>query len=482
VKKYLAVALGILLVMGLALSAFAEDKPEITLGGKILVRGWYFDNIVVPEEDEIPKFGVVPGKSTSQAFYSTNVNLMVDAKISDSLRGMVELEKTASGGSANSGLWYWGDSGRGYDSKPNADILIRQAWIQYVGTGLMGVPAGIKIGHMPISLGEKQFLNNERFGDDAILLWVDPVKEAHIAIGTVKLDEGELNSHTDDLDGYVALATYQWDKDNMVGINWVWAHSDGNCPSVWTVDGEGNIITTPAPNVDQLNFHNVGIHAKGMIAGLSYAAEADFQFGKAEGIVSEDGEFDLKAKGWAVYAKLGYMIDPINIRASFAYGSGDDDIEDEDCKEFQTLQGPDYGPTARLVHYTQIYERTVRTAAVNAVLTTKPGGNTTNTGIANTTYYNLGIDVTPMPDVSLSVDGFLLKATKVGGWEQLLGQDVDVDKDLGWEVDMKASYKITKNLSYFVEAGYFKAGDFYKDVYGDDKAVTQLVHGLLFTF
>ena len=55
-----------------------------------------------------------------------------------------------------------------------------------------GMPAGIKIGHMPISLGEKQFLNNERFGDDAILVWIDPTKEFHLAAGTVKLNEGDV--------------------------------------------------------------------------------------------------------------------------------------------------------------------------------------------------------------------------------------------------------------------------------------------------
>lgn len=473
-KKYLAIVLGVLLVLSFAVTAIAQDKAEITLGGKILVRGFYFDNVT-----GVSGLDVVPGDEHTIAFYTTNVNLMIEAKVSDSLRGMIELETASGGGNnANSGLWIWGHNGRGYDSKPYADINIRQAWIQYVGTGLMGVPAGIKIGHMPISLGEKQFLNNERFGDDAILLWVDPMKEAHIAIGTVKLNEGDVLSHTDDLDGYVALATYQWDKDNMVGINYLWAHSDGYCPSADELDDDG--MPTFDANVGELNFHNVGIHAKGMIAGFSYAAEADMQFGKIEdyGLA---GEGDIKPRGWAVYAKVGYMLDPINIRASFAYGSGDNNLEDDKCKEFQTLQGNDYAASARLVHYTQIYERTVRTAAALAALNTSAGRfNTTNTGIANTTYYNLGMDVTPMKDLSLSVDGFILRASKTGAWEQLV--DNSVSKKLGWEVDAKASYKITKNLSYFVEAGYFDAGDFYTDIGADDKGVTQVVHGLSFTF
>jgi len=492
VKKFLAVIVGALFVFCFSAAAFAvapdiadeavvaKGPTKITLGGKILIRGWYFDNV-----SGISGNNVVPVDGQSDAFYSTNVNLMLDAQVSDGLRGMIELE-TASGdgNNANSGLYYWGSRGRGYDSKPDADIKIRQAWIQYVGTGLIGIPLGIKIGHMPISLGEKIFLNNERFGDDAILVWADPMKELHIAAGTVKLNEGDNLSHSDDLDGYVLLATYQWDKDNMIGFNYVWTHSDGNCPSSNIDDEPGYEV-----NVEELNFSNVGVHAKGKIAGLSYAAEADFQFGEIENYQLAD-EGDVNPKGWGVYAKLGYMIDPVTIRASFAYGSGDDDLFDDDCEEFQTQQGPDYGATARLVHYTQIYERTVRTASALAKLTTTVGGNTTNTGIANTTYFNLGADVNLMKDLSLSVDGFLLQASETGAWEDIIenetGDRTSVDDDLGWEVDVKLNYKITKNLSYFVEGGYFDSGDFYKDTSvlfgGEDEGVTQLVHGLLFTF
>jgi hypothetical protein len=63
----------------------------------------------------------------------------------------------------------------------------------------------------------------------------------------------------------------------------------------------------------------------------------------------------------------------------------------------------------------------------------------------------------------------------------------DVSKDIGWEIDTKASYKIAKNLTYFVEAGIFKAGDFYRDTYLleeglDKKTVTQAIHGLKLDF
>ncbi len=458
-KKYLAIILGILFVLSFTVTAFAMDKPEITLGGNIMVRGWYFDNVgsVTPF-----KFITInlPVKTESQALYTTDATITIDAKVSDNVRGFMELE-TTSDRDPNTGEYIWGT----YNTKPAADLFFRQLWIQYTGSGLLGVPAGIKAGHQLLTLGEKQFLNHERFGDDAILLTVEPTKELLIGLLTAKLYEGETIIHRDDIDAYVLLGTYKLDKDNTVGINYTLIHSDSNTPSPFL------------PSVDTLNFQNIGLHANGKVTGLSYAAEVDFQFGKAKDVFGS-GE-DAKFSGYGIFAKLGYKLDPVNLRASFAMGSGDSDpLGDNKIKEFQTLQGPDaIGPLARFVHYTQIYERTISTTAQDAVFTT---GNTRNTGIANTTYYNLGLDVDPVKDISLSLDGFIIRATK-----NELGS-----KSAGTEVDFKGTYKITKNLSYFVEAGVFTPGKYYEDTLAaapfgmdiDKKTVTQAVHGLCLTF
>jgi hypothetical protein len=404
-----------------------------------MVRGWYVDNV----------HHSVPEKTDSQAFYTTEASIVMDAKVGDNVRGFMQLETTM-GGDNYTGEFFWGKNG--YDQKPDADLRFRQLWIQYTGSGLLGVPAGVKVGHMPITLGEKQFFNNERFGDDAILLWVDPTKELHLAVGTAKLQEGEEYNQTDDLDGYMALLTYALNKDNTIGANWTWIKNDSNAP---------------------YDFHNIGLHANGNISGLTYAGEVDFQTGEIAD--------PLKAKGWAAFIKLGYIVDPVNIRGSFAYGSGDDNWYDEDMDEFQALQGPDeIEPISRLVHHTMIYGRWVNTAAVEAFVTTTAGGNTRNTGIANTTLFNLGLDFNAIPNLNLALDGFYLQASETGAWEDIVG--ASVDEELGWELDFKGTYKIAKNLSYFVEAAGFWPGDFYDDVYGEDETVTQVVHGLLLHF
>lgn len=436
-RKYLAVLLGVLLILSFAVTAFAEDKTDITLGGKILVRGWYFDDVSAD---------ALPTETDTNAMYSTNVFLTLDAKVADNVRGFIELE---TGTSNTSGLYYWGKSSSN-DSKADGHMYFRQAWINYSGSGLLGVPAGVKIGHQFLSLGEKQFFNHERFGDDAILLTVEPTKELLLGLLTIKVAEGETGQDGDDLDANVLLGIYKINKDNTVGLNYTHVNNS---------DGD-------------LSLQNLGLHANGDIAGLKYAASVDYQFG------GQNDDVDFNAYG--ILAKVGYQLDPVNLRASFALGSGDDDnsATDDKNKEFQALVGNDnQSATARQTHYTQIYERTIQTAAAYNIL-----GNTRTTGIANTTYFNLGADINPVKELGISLDGYILRATETGGWEDDLGHNVS--KNIGWEIDSKISYKLAKNLTYFIEAGLFKAGGFYDDAYGltDKKTVKQAVHGLSLTF
>ncbi len=163
-------------------------------------------------------------------------------------------------------------------------------------------------------------------------------------------------------------------------------------------------------DVVDLAFQNLGFHANGLIAGvLNYAAEFDTQFGS----VFDDPLTKVKYRGWGFMAKAGYKIDPVNLRASYAIGSGDDN-DDNTIREFQSTVGSDaVSPLARYVHYTQIYERTVATAAR---IQTLAAGQVRNTGIANTTYYNIGADLIPTKDLTLSARWLYHQGNKDDAW------------------------------------------------------------------
>jgi hypothetical protein len=498
-RKYVFIVLSVFLLLAFATLVYAEE-PQIKLGGNIMVRGWYVNNAtaiwtISPYSNAVPGdvIGVGPGNGTAKdtAFWTEDLSLTLDAKVSDNVQGFIELEisqgETLYGaesmdpavftaGNPRSGSYLWGN----YESKPNADLKLRQAWIQYTGSGLFGVPSGMKIGHQLLTLGEKQFLNHERFGDDALVLFVNPTKELSLAVVDAKLNEGYPDFAGDDVDAYVLMGTYNVNKDNKIGLYYFYANNSDLAATFGGAYSDRN----------GLSLQDIGVHANGMLSGiLNYALEIDTQFGKARG---QETYNDYKYAGYAIYLKGGYKIPetPLNLRASFAYGSGDKDgLQDNKIKEFQACMGFD-SVTAidRYVHYTQIYERSIATASLIQTI----GGNGSilanyddphrNTGIANTTYYNLGADLAATKDLSLSLDGYILRASKTSGWATVVGNSVS--KNVGFELDFTGSYKLAKNLNYFVEAGYFCPGAFYEDTHLVDNknGVTQLIHGLSLTF
>jgi len=509
-RKFLALVLGVLFVLSFAASAFAihAEIPsetqavvaakdiQITLSGEIRTRGWYTKNIgeisettnsygllnvagvvenivgsttILVDDDGIPGPSIddtvitstdvadaiaegigdvyvlnsttrtatkLPKESKSAAWYDERIRLAVDAKVSPNVEGFVMLESNF----GQSDVYTWGN----FNSKPT-DMNILESWILYSGSGLFGFPSGVKIGHMPLTLGNKEFFDHTKFGDDAIVFFMDPIKPMHIALLTIKLAGDGSNSvvpafdnldasgskynNTDDLDGYVALMTYKINDSNTVGVNYTFL------------------------NQSDLGFshQNLGIHANGNIGAFGYTAAGDIQFGK----IFKGTDAEAKFKGYAVQGGLNFNINPVNLRVSGAYGSGSE-ADDDDVKEFITYLGADQ-------HYTLVYEYQVTSTAGRLY-----------SGLANTTYGNLGIDFNATKELALSVDGYYLRATKT---------DNGISKTAGWEVDGKLKYALAKNLTYQVDAGYFKSGDFYEDTYGiDSKGVTVLRHSLTLSF
>ncbi len=439
-KKFLAILLGAIFVLSFAASAFAihaeipsetqavvaKGTTQISIDGELRTRGWYLHNITSDRS---------PADAGSASYYDERVRLAVDAKVTPNVEGYIQLES----GSGAHDVYTWGN----FNAKPGASPDFLQAWILYSGQGLFGFPSGLKIGHMPLYLGQKEFFDHSKFGDDAIVFFMLPTKELEIDLLTIKFAgdgqstvalpelgipagmlDGSKFVQTDDLDGYVGILTYKMDANNTFGLNYTY-------------------LNLPAAT---FSHQDLGLTAQGNIAGLGYGATLDIQFGKVG---------DAKFKGWAAQAGVSYMMDPVNLRAKIAYGSGNDS-DSGDIKQFVTYLGSDQ-------HYTLVYDYNVITTA-----------GSTATGLSNTTYYNLGADFTATKDLKASLDGYVIRASKTAD---------GVSKDAGWELDGRISYNLAKNLTYVVDAGYFKAGSFYEDMsMGDKKGATVLKHTLTLSF
>jgi len=462
-KKFITIILGALFVLGLSATAFAihaeipaetqavvaKGVTQITLGGNIRVRGWYLNDI---EDVDLGDFdeelsGIksrIPADTGSTAYYDQRVRLQLDAA-SGNTSGRIHLESNT----GSTDVSTWGSSS--FDAKQSSGVSLLEAWIQHKFDA--GFPMGVKIGHMPLVLGPaKLFYDHTKFGDDAIILFADPTANTHIALLTIKVQEtGALGiaggsaqflapafglastfDNTDDTDAYVALLNHKL-GNTTIGAYYVYINNSDL----------------------ETSLQDAGVHAAGSVAGLTYTAQADIQFGDvstADGALGADNE----AKGWAVWLELGYKIDPVGIRVMGAIGSGDDEV-DEDFETFINFLGSNR-------YYTVVYD--YQLAGANGIR---------YNGVSNTTVLNAGIDLKPTDKLALAVDGYWLKATET---------DDTVDDDLGWEVDVKASYDLAKNLKYFVWAGYMKTGDFYEDLFGPDadENPTVVMHGIEYAF
>lgn len=484
-KKTIALVAAVVFVLGFAASAFAihaeipaetqavvsTGATQITLGGEVRVRGWWRDGLgsaIAPVDPAVA--AVVPPAFTtktarigldnddnvhSYSWYDQRVRLSVDAKVSPNVQAFIQLESEGTGFDNTNDKYYWGTSGgnSGFsNAKPKADPDFLQAWILYTGQGLFGVPAGLKIGHMPLKLAYGQFFDHTQMGDDALVLFVNPTKQMHIAALTIKLAEGAITDNTDDLDAYVGLITYKFSDAITAGINYTYLNSSDF----------------------GMSQQDIGVHADGKIGGFGYQAAVDFQFGNLLKDVTNADE--LKFKGYAATLKANYDLNPVNLRGSFVYGSGEKELGDNDIREFTPYVG-------NVQNYSFIYEYQHATTAFNksGLLNPADYSNGHAAGIANTTYVNLGADFKATKDVSLSLDGYYFWASKTGAWEDLTGNDVS--KTAGWEIDGKLAYQIAKNLTYQIDAGYFHPGGFYEDAYGvDTKGVTVLRHLIQLTF
>lgn len=449
---FLTIMLSVLVISGLSSSAYAihaeipsetqsvvaAGNTQVTLSGEVRVRGWYLQNY----SNNTRSGAGTPQDTHSQTWYDQRIRLGLKAEVTRNTMAYIMLESAPDDAGPNYTLdvFKWG----AMNAKPGAELVFLEAWLQHKGSGLFGIPAGVKAGHMPLALGEKQFLDHTKFGDDAVLFFADPTKKIHLGAWAAKFKEGSTTaSNARDKDAYALYAVYRPNNENTLGANYTYISDKTN------TGGQSGSL------------QNLGLHANGQMSGFSYKAEIDLQFGDVLSSTTAN-----TYNGYGILFGLGYRLNPVNIRGEFALGSGDN-TQDGKNSELVVVSGND-------VHYTLVYEYTTRTAASSSNQIYSTSGRAS--GIANTTYYRLGVDYSPVKNLTASLDGFILRATKV-----MAGSN-----DIGNEVDVKLTYKLDKNLTYSVGAGYLAPGQWWIDstdvTAANKKAITQAVHALTFGF
>jgi uncharacterized protein YxeA len=488
-KKTLMLILSVVLALGLTVPAFAVHpdipsesvpligKTTIELGGSLRFRGdWRSDNITAGP-DSITNFvvlgelaaltpaeldalfiaeGLTPGvdgagallnalgfarKTDNKADWDGRVRLWLNAYVTDNTMARIHLE---TGNSNANDTYQWGcgvnDSSGVYTGGGNCkkdELRVLEAWIKHESSGLLGVPAGVKVGHFPLKLGRGLFLLHTRFGDDAVNPFVKITDNLTVEAVMSKFTEDSSRKSSDDTDAYALLVHYNTDAFNL----------DGDVTYLL----DRNYADTSV----NAELWNVGIRGDFKIGGWDIYADGEIQFGDIELSDADPLLDDADFKGYAILVGTNVKLGEFNLNGEFAYGSGQDEDED-DFEMFVTS-------LSSTKKFTYVYDYRMMTAALSQ-----------NTGISNTWYGKIGASMKPTADLSVAADLYYLQAA-----EEVLDED-----DLGFELDANLKYQIDKNFLYFIEGGILFTGDFYDNFDPEDDADDAYVvrHGVTLSF
>ncbi len=455
--KKLSIFMALVFVLACAISAYAapaeipadtkavvaKGTTQVTIDGSVRVRGEVRKNTVdfdSSTKGPIDRATNRPTGKGEEFYFDQQVRLGVTANVTPNTTARIRLEN----GDANKSDYVFGtESPEQKGTIPvgngkQGTLYVLEAWLQHKGSGLFGVPAGFKIGHQPTKLGWGLFLDHSKFGNDAAMFFINPVKELTLALVYGKVTENNLGFE-DDHNLYSFVAAYSVDKNTNLSFD------------VSYVDAQNASTAVKFP----LHLWNFGLRGNTNISGFGLKAGVEIQTGKAK---SHGANPEVKYSGWAAKVGASYKLDPVTLSLVYGYGSGDDGSDPSKNKQFQTFQSGTWKED-----FTYVYDYRTRTSAMDYKRTVnKNTGAYTyadNAYMTNISYLMLGAKADITKSVKADLGIFWLRAAKDVAIFRTDTNPVAPSKKLGWEIDGKITYNIDKNLNYWVEGGYLFAGD-----------------------
>jgi hypothetical protein len=448
-KTLTTAALSSVLVLGMASAAMAIHTTEpaetavvgagmtkITLNGSVRMRGMINKNNSAED-------------SAATTSYDSRVRLGVKAQVSPQATGYFELESNNGSGDTNG----WGQetsatlfTGGTKGVTAGSTLTVLQAWVNYQPSNW-----GLKVGHMPLALGNKLFFDHTGSGDDAIVAYMNPSDNTHIAALAIKFAENVGADNSDDLDGYVALATHKVSDSLSLGANYTYL--SGSADSLTDTPSVATNAIFPG-----LAMSNIGLTADGMVGPVSYSADVEFQFGD----LYDDGTTTIDQSGYAVRLAGSMDLGAAKVGLVYGYGSGDDGTDPTDNESFVNF-----------------LTDTSWDVIIGNYRANIPGTGTQYSGLTNLSLYQVnastkltdpltGKDLTLKGSISYMMlnEDLVLTSTFAGPPPGPAG-DVTATKSedsVGTEIDLVAKWALAPGLTYQIEAAYLFTGDAFNTI------------------
>jgi hypothetical protein len=192
------------------------------------------------------------------------------------------------------------------------------------------------------------------------------------------------------------------------------------------------------PEIQQVDVEasawSVGIEWDHTMGAFNYGLTGIYQFGGLSTEVAGNS-VDIDLQGYLFSATAGFDFGAFDVHGEFTYASGDDDRSDEEYKAFLPLPGASY-------YWAEIMGLGMFDYAA-------PAGTPGNK-IENVWFFNIGSGFKPMDKLKLKADLY---------YASLVEKTVGGDEDLGWEIDLVATYALLDGLNLDLVGAYLFAGD-----------------------
>lgn len=455
-KRYLQMALAGLLVAGMVAPAFAAD---IKVTGQERLRYRYWNNISLDKNSD----------AGDRNYFDNRVRFGADAKLSDGVRGRIELEQ-------------YGNFGVRPPNVTGGTIAVRQAWMDFQ---IPGLPEGWRFqgGRSFFSVGHGYVYGNSLTGNDGMQIY------GPLGPGTLKAWFSQTNGGAT-----CCLGEEQGAGVTYEAIDYKFEVAPKQNLEVYGIlsqdRGLNGLVTTAGPAPGQGPVANefwVGGAYTGAIGPVALQFEGAYQGGKARkgatgGPAAAAGDVDRSAGfigGDATYK----IIPEWSVGVNVTYATGDDDPNDSD---FNNFVGPLalYSTAPTRVWTDSGFFNGNRTARFVGNATTNRlfqfwGRGTLDADVAPATADN-GNPISPgLFEIQAHTQyAFNSKTTAflnvIPTWA---AEDAGSGKYLGTEIDAKLTYKPYANIVTNIYGGYFLAGGWF-----DSSAVANLVTDNAYVF
>jgi hypothetical protein len=385
---------------------------EIDAGGQVRLRGDFAKN------QNFTDFAFTPGQKEAQFLERTRVQASVE-------NHSLNLEAFFQG------QWYgrWG----GINKRSAFDLY--QGYIEW--EKILGSPFSLKGGRQEFLYGSAFFIGTNDFYNglswDGLKTSISPFEKLIVDILAAKMVK--LNPRDPDIYLSGFYSTYKLDKDGA--LEGYFFYNKGGFP----ISHREFVLVDSGQK-----WFTLGARLAGKIGRFDYELEPQFQWGRVKKTIG-DGRDPVRAYGG--HADLGYALNlPWEPRlfGKYAYGSGDNNPFDGRYREFHGSVFNDDG---------SLY-------GDMKVVPDQSGVTVNDIHASGLQIWVGGISLNPLSklNVTFRVHRFVANMVPSG-----------FSKDIGTELDLPISYKLTKGMSFILGLNRFYTGRFFEQASGSKKNI-----------